>query len=359
MINKKVIIGMSGGVDSSVAAALLKEQGYEVIGVTMRMWTMCDDDEREGACCSLSAVEDARRVANKLGIDHYVMNFKDLFREKVVDSFVDDYMNGCTPNPCIMCNKYLKFDSLLKKANAMDIGYIATGHYAKIRYNIMTGRYELLKSATAKKDQTYVLYNFTQEQLASTMMPNGEYTKDEIREKARELGLLVANKPDSQEICFIPDNNYRNFIERYTKKKVVPGDFVDALGNVLGKHSGITNYTIGQRKGLGITFGKPMFVVDIDTENNRVVLGDEREVFRDTLIAKDVNFISIASLDKPYEVKAKIRSTAKEASATISPLDDGRVKVLFDEKQRAITRGQAVVFYDGEVVVGGGIIESW
>lgn len=359
MINKKVIIGMSGGVDSSVAAALLKEQGYDVIGVTMRMWTMCDDEESEGACCSLSAVEDARRVANKLGIDHYVMNFKDLFREKVVDSFVDDYMNGCTPNPCIMCNKYLKFDALLKKANAMDIRYIATGHYAKIRYNIMTGRYELLKSATARKDQTYVLYNFTQEQLASTMMPNGEYTKDEIREKARELGLLVANKPDSQEICFIPDNNYRNFIERYTKKKVIPGDFVDVSGNVLGKHSGVTNYTVGQRKGLGITFGKPMFVVDIDAENNRVVLGDEREVFQDTLIAKDVNFISIASLDKPYKVKAKIRSTAKEASATISPLDDGRVRVLFDEKQRAITRGQAVVFYDGEVVVGGGIIESW
>lgn len=359
MNNKKVIIGMSGGVDSSVAAALLKEQGYEVIGVTMRMWTMCDDVEREGACCSLSAIEDARKVANKLGIDHYVMNFKDLFKEKVVDSFVEDYMSGYTPNPCIMCNKYLKFDALLKKANAMGIEYIATGHYARIRYNAKTHRHELVKSTTTKKDQTYVLYNFTQEQLAKTIMPNGEYTKDEIRKKAYDLGLLVANKPDSQEICFIPDNNYRNFIEQYTSQKVMSGDFVDVEGNVLGRHKGITNYTIGQRKGLGVTFGKPMFVIDIDSKNNLVVLGEEKEVFRDMLIAKDVNLISKAYLDKPYRVYAKIRSTSKEAPAVVYPMDDGRVKVLFDEKQRAITRGQSVVFYDGDVVVGGGIIESW
>lgn len=358
-MSNKIIIGMSGGVDSSVAAALLKEQGYEVIGVTMRMWTMCDDSEKEGACCSLSAVEDARRVANKLGIDHYVLNFKDLFKKKVVDAFVEDYMNGCTPNPCIMCNKYLKFDALLRKANSMGIDFIATGHYASIRYNIMTERYELIKSATTRKDQTYVLYNFTQEQLARTIMPNGEYTKEEIREKARKLGLLVADKPDSQEICFIPDNNYRNFIEKYTNREIVAGDFVDTSGNVLGRHKGITNYTIGQRKGLGITFGKPMFVVNIDVNRNVVVLGDEEEVFRQNLVAKDVNFISIASLDKPYRVKAKIRSTAKEAQATLYPMDDGRVRVLFDEKQRAITKGQAVVFYDREVVVGGGIIENW
>lgn len=357
-MSKKVIVGLSGGVDSSVAAALLKEQGYEVIGVTMRMWTMCDDEEREGACCSLSAVEDARKVANKLGIDHYVMNFKDIFKDKVVDSFVREYTNGCTPNPCIMCNKYLKFDALLKKANAMGIDYVATGHYAKIQYNILTKRYELLKSVTAKKDQTYVLYNFTQEQLSKTIMPNGGYTKDEIRKKAYDLGLKVADKPDSQEICFIPDNNYRNFIEQYTNKKSVPGDFVDVDGNILGGHTGITNYTIGQRKGLGITFGKPMFVVGIDVSNNRVILGNEIEVFRDMLVAKDVNFISVESLDKPYCVTAKIRSTAKEAKACIYPLDDGRVKVLFDEKQRAITRGQSVVFYDGDVVVGGGVIES-
>lgn len=358
MNNKKVIIGMSGGVDSSVAAALLKEQGYEVIGVTMRMWTMCDELDRKGACCSLSAVEDARRVANKLGIDHYVMNFKDLFKEKVVDLFVQDYINGCTPNPCIMCNKYLKFDALLRRANAMGIEYIATGHYARIRHNISTDRYELLKSVTTKKDQSYVLYNFTQEQLAKTIMPNGDYTKDEIRKKAYDLGLLVANKPDSQEICFIPDNDYRNFIEQYTNQEIMPGEFVDSKGNVLGRHSGITNYTIGQRKGLGVTFGKPMFVVDIDASNNKVVLGEEKEVFRDMLIAKDVNFISVAYLGGPYKVCAKIRSTAKEAPAVVYPLDGGRVKVLFDEKQRAITKGQAVVFYDGEVVVGGGIIDS-
>ncbi|MBP5427453.1 MAG: tRNA 2-thiouridine(34) synthase MnmA [Clostridiales bacterium] len=359
MPNKKVMIGMSGGVDSSVAAALLKQQGYEVIGVTMRMWSICDEEDgRPSACCSLSAVEDARRVANKLEIDYYVMNFKDLFKEKVVDTFVEEYRNGCTPNPCIMCNKFLKFDALLNKAKAMGVDYIATGHYARIGYNNTTGRYELKKSATKQKDQTYVLYNFTQEQLSRTLMPNGEYTKEEIRKIAKDLGLLVADKPDSQEICFIPDNDYRKFIEDYTGKSAQIGDFVDTKGRVLGKHKGITNYTIGQRKGLGITFGKPMFVVDIDVKNNRVVLGEEEKVFSKVLTAKDVNFISIESLHGPYRVTAKIRSTALEAATVIYPLEDGRVMANFDEKQRAITRGQAVVFYDGDVVVGGGIIES-
>lgn len=354
---KKVIIGMSGGVDSSVAAALLKEQGYEVIGVTMRMWSKDDEeDDRPDACCALSAIHDARRVANKLGIDHYVMNFKDLFKEKVVDSFVDEYLNGHTPNPCIMCNKFLKFDALLKKANAMGIDYIATGHYAKIEYNELTGRYELKKSTTDKKDQTYVLYNFTQEQLSKTLMPNGSYTKEEIRQMAKDLGLLVANKPDSQEICFIPDNDYSNFIRLYTQKNIPCGNFVNSKGEVLGRHNGIINYTIGQRKGLGITFGKPMFVVDIDARNNNVVLGDETEVFKDTLIAKDVNFISISELDDAMKVTVKIRSTAKEAYATIYPCSDGCVKVVFDKPQRAITKGQAVVFYNNDVVVGGGTI---
>ncbi len=356
--SKKVIIGMSGGVDSSVAAALLKEQGYEVIGVTMRMWEESDEEEqRLDACCSLSAVDDARRVANKLGIDYYVMNFKDLFKEKVVEPFVKSYMEGRTPNPCIMCNKFLKFDALLKKASAMGIDYVATGHYAKIEYNEGTKRYELKRSATAKKDQTYVLYNFTQDKLEKTLMPNGNYTKEEIRNKARELGLLVANKPDSQEICFIPDNDYSKFIRGYTNSDIPCGDFVNSNGDVLGKHKGIINYTIGQRKGLGITFGKPMFVVDIDAKTNNIVLGNEKEVFSDVLIAKDVNFISIDKLTNPLKVTAKIRSTAKEADALLYPLEDGRVKVVFDNPQRAITRGQAVVFYNDDVVVGGGEIE--
>ncbi|MBP5426585.1 MAG: tRNA 2-thiouridine(34) synthase MnmA, partial [Clostridiales bacterium] len=279
-------------------------------------------------------------------------------KEKVVDTFVEEYRNGCTPNPCIMCNKFLKFDALLNKAKAMEVDYIATGHYARIGYNSTTGRYELKKSATSQKDQTYVLYNFTQEQLSRTLMPNGEYTKEEIRKIAKDLGLLVADKPDSQEICFIPDNDYRKFIEDYTGKSNPVGDFVDTNGRVLGKHKGITNYTIGQRKGLGITFGKPMFVVDIDAKNNRVVLGEEEKVFSKGLTARDVNFISIESLREPYRVTAKIRSTALEAATVIYPLEDGRVIAKFDEKQRAITRGQAVVFYDGDVVVGGGIIES-
>ena len=359
MSNKgKVIIGMSGGVDSSVAAYLLKEQGYEVIGVTMRMWTKDDDvvEECPNACCSLSQVEDARRVANKLGIEHYVMNFKDLFKEKVVDTFVDEYFKGRTPNPCIMCNKFLKFDALLKKANAMGIDYIATGHYATIEYNSDTKRYELKKSATDRKDQTYVLYNFTQEQLSKTLMPNGIYTKEQIREIAQKLDLIVANKPDSQEICFIPDNNYSKFIREYTDRKIKKGNFVDTKGNVLGRHEGIINYTIGQRKGLGITFGKPKYVVDIDATNNNVVLGDGDEVFSSKLIAKDVNFISIDKLTDAMEVTAKIRSTAKEAKATIYPLEDGSVKVVFNEPQRAVTKGQAIVFYNGNVVVGGGTI---
>lgn len=356
-MNKKVIIGMSGGVDSSVAAALLKEQGYEVIGVTMRMWEECDEDQREGACCSLSAVDDARRVANKLGIDYYVMNFKDLFKDKVVNPFVRSYIEGRTPNPCIMCNKFLKFDALLKKANAMGIDYVATGHYARVEYNAGSERYELKRSVTSSKDQTYVLYNFTQHQLERTLMPNGIYTKEEIRNKAKELGLLVADKPDSQEICFIPDNDYSSFIRKYTNRNIKCGNFVNSKGEILGRHKGIINYTIGQRKGLGIAFGKPMFVVDINANNNDIVLGDEKEVFNDTLIAKDVNFISIDKLVGSLRVTAKIRSTAKEASAMLFPLGDSRVKVVFEKPQRAITRGQAVVFYDGDVVVGGGEIE--
>ena len=356
-MSKKVIVGLSGGVDSSVAAALLKEQGYDVIGVTMRMWEDGDDEKRLDACCSLSAVDDARKVANKLGIDYYVMNFKDLFKDKVVNPFVESYINGRTPNPCIMCNKFLKFGALLKRASAMGIDYVATGHYAKIEYNDGSGRYELKRSVTASKDQTYVLYNFTQKQLEKTLMPNGIYTKEEIRDKAKELGLLVANKPDSQEICFIPDNDYSTFIRGYVDRDIPCGNFVNSKGDVLGKHKGIINYTIGQRKGLGVTFGKPMFVVDINARNNDIVLGDEEEVFSDTLMARSVNFISIDKLVNPLRVSAKIRSTAKEAYAMLYPVENDRVKVVFDKPQRAITRGQSVVFYDGDVVVGGGEIE--
>lgn len=351
---------MSGGVDSSVAAAILLEKGYDVIGVTMQIWPDMDEERKkaEGGCCSLSAVDDARRVANKLGIPYYVMNFKDIFEEKVINYFKDEYLKGRTPNPCIACNRYIKFDALLRKALAMGIDYVATGHYAKIEYDSTRKRFLLKKSITEKKDQTYALYNLTQEQLSRTLMPIGDYTKEKVREIAKKIGLTVATKPDSQEICFVEDNDYGRFICENTDREIEPGYFVDTGGNILGRHKGIVHYTVGQRKGLGIALGRPVFVVEIDAANNRVVLGDESEVFSDSLIASDLNFISVDKLECEMKVTAKIRYSAKEADATITPAPDGKVKVLFDSPQRAITPGQSVVFYDGDIVVGGGVIES-
>lgn len=351
---------MSGGVDSSVAAAILLEQGYDVIGVTMQIWPDQNEDlkKTEGGCCSLSAVDDARRVANKLGIPYYVMNFKEVFQEKVIDYFKEEYLAGRTPNPCIACNRYVKFDAMLRKASAMGIDYVATGHYAIIEYDAAQERYLLKKSVTDRKDQTYALYNLNQEQLSKILMPIGSYTKERVREIAREIGLSVASKPDSQEICFVDDNDYGRFISENTDHSIKSGNFVDTDGNVLGKHKGIVHYTIGQRKGLGIAFGKPMFVVDIDVDKNRVVLGEEDKVFSNTLIANDLNFISIDSLCQTMKVTAKIRYSAKEAEATVVPLPDGKVRIEFSTPQRAITPGQSVVFYQGDVVVGGGIIQG-
>ncbi len=360
MSKKSVMIGMSGGVDSSVAAAILLEKGYDVIGVTMQIWPETPEDVKltEGGCCSLSAVDDARRVSDKLGIPYYVLNFKEEFEEKVINYFVDEYLKGKTPNPCIACNRHVKFESLLGRAVSMGIDYVATGHYAIIEYDENRKRYILKKSVTQQKDQTYALYNLTQDQLSKVLMPIGDYSKDIVRQKASELGLCVASKPDSQEICFVDDNNYGRFIEENTDKKIVPGNFVDTRGNVLGKHKGLIYYTVGQRKGLGIAFGKPMYVVGLDVKNNNVILGDDKEVFSSSLIADDLNFISIDQLHEPMRVKAKIRYSAKDADATISPVDNGKVSVVFDEPQRAITPGQSVVFYDDDIVVGGGIIQS-
>lgn len=348
---------MSGGVDSSVAAYLLKEQGYDVIGVTMQIWQEDKEyEEREGGCCSLSAVDDARRVADKIGIPFYVLNFRDSFKKNVIDYFIDEYMKGKTPNPCIACNKYLKFDELLKKAQGIGADYIATGHYAKIEEH--NGRYILVKSDDDKKDQTYALYNMTQEQLAHTLMPCGEYTKDRIREIAKEIGLDVHNKKDSEEICFISDNNHGKYISEAMPGKVKQGNFVDKDGNILGKHKGIVYYTIGQRKGLRLAMGRPVFVTDINPLTNEVVVGAEEDIFKTDLICKDINFIAFDNLDKSLELKAKIRYSAKPATATITPLENGKVRVSFKEKQRAITKGQSVVFYLDDLVVGGGIIES-
>jgi tRNA-specific 2-thiouridylase len=335
------------------------EQGYKVIGVTMQIWPDMKEEirENEGGCCSLSAVDDARRVADKLGISYYVLNFKDVFQEKVIDYFNHEYLKGRTPNPCIACNRFVKFESMLQKAVSMGIDYVATGHYAKITFDEQKGRFLLKKSATDAKDQTYALYTMTQEQLSRTFFPLGDFTKDRVRELAEKLDLPVASKPDSQEICFVEDNDYGRYIRENTDAEIRPGYFVDLEGRKLGMHKGIIHYTVGQRKGLGNTFGKPMFVVAIRPEDNTVVLGEKNDVFSSELTASDLNFISIPELTGEMRVKAKIRYSAKEADALISPLNNGRVHVLFDEPQRAITPGQSIVFYDKEDVVGGGVID--
>ena len=360
-MSKRVMIGMSGGVDSSVAAYLLKKQGYEVIGVTMKLWQ--DDEEydlieNDGGCCSLAAVEDARAVADKIGIPFYVLNFKDVFKEKVIDYFIDEYLQGRTPNPCIACNKHIKFDDLYRRAMALGCDYVATGHYAKIEKDEETGRHLLVKSVTDKKDQTYALYNLTKEQLEHTLLPIGDYEKDRVREIAKEMGMDVYNKPDSQEICFVKDNDYANYVKRHSKKRIKEGNFVDTKGNVLGKHKGIIYYTIGQRKGLGIAFGKPMFVLDINPETNEVVLGSNDDLFSRELIATDVNLITVDEITEPIRVEAKIRYSAKPALATVYNNGENSIRIVFDEPQRAITKGQSVVMYQGDKVVGGGIIDK-
>ncbi|WP_448864956.1 tRNA 2-thiouridine(34) synthase MnmA [Clostridium sp.] len=359
MKKKKVVVGMSGGVDSSVAAWLLKEQGYDVIGVTMQIWQDETNVEQEehGGCCGLSAVDDARRVAERLEIPYYVMNFKKEFKENVMDYFVQEYLDGHTPNPCIACNRYVKWESLLQRSLEIGADYIATGHYARVR-KLPNGRYAICKSATAAKDQTYALYNLTQHQLAHTLMPVGEYTKDKIREMAEEIGLPVAHKPDSQEICFVPDNDYAKFIEENSDCRIDEGNFVDKYGNILGRHKGITHYTVGQRKGLNLALGHPVFVTEIRPETNEVVIGENEDVFSKRLTCRNLNWMAIEELgDQEMRVSAKIRYSHKGASCMIRKIGEDRVECLFDEPQRAATPGQAVVFYDGEYVVGGGTIE--
>lgn len=353
---KRVMIGMSGGVDSSVAALLLKQQGYEVVGATFRLFNESDLNLcGESRCCSVDDVNDARLVCDKIGIAHYVLNYKELFREKIVDAFVQSYLEGATPNPCILCNRYIKFEAFLQKAQSMGFDYIATGHYARIVQE-PNGRYALYRACAKGKDQSYVLYNLTQEILAHMLMPLGEYDKTRVREIAQENRLVVASKPDSQDICFVPDGDYAAFIQNYTGKPSKGGFFVDTKGNVLGPHKGIANYTIGQRKGLGISLGRPAFVVNIDAATGNVVLGEENEVFSRTLTADDINMIDGYPVTQPFSCTAKIRYSHKEARATVYPDENNRLRVEFDEPQRAITRGQAVVFYDGDRILGGGTI---
>lgn len=351
MESNRVLLGMSGGVDSTVAAYLLKEQGYEVVGATMKLWVPEDVEN--------TAIADAKKMADKLGVEHHVIDLENKFRETVVEHFIDGYYNGITPNPCVFCNKHIKFDLMFKVADELGCKYVATGHYSRIVKNDETGKFELIRAVTDKKDQSYMMYNLNQEKLARILFPIGEYDKSEIRKIAEKVGLEVYNKPDSQDICFIPDGDYEKFLEKYSGRKDKKGKFVDSEGNKLGGHNGITRYTIGQRKGLGIAFGKPMYVIDINGKNNTVTLGENSDLFRKKLIAGDVNFLdfSLKDMDEPIKVQAKIRYSAKLSNATVTKLDDNRVEVDFEEPQRAITKGQSVVFYEGNRLVGGGVIK--
>ena len=350
---KKALIAMSGGVDSSVAAYLMKEAGYDCIGVTMKLYDNEDIGMAgEKTCCSLSDIEDARSVCVKLGIPYYVFNFKDDFKEKVIDNFISCYQNGMTPNPCIECNRHLKFEHLYKRAKVLHCDVIVTGHYAKITHDEQG--YHLLKGVDDSKDQSYVLYSLTQEQLANTCFPLGDYSKTEIRKIAEEQGFFNAHKHDSQDICFIPDGDYMSFIEKTTGKKSEPGDFVNQEGEVVGRHKGYYGYTIGQRKGLGISAPMPYYVTEIRPEENKVIVGSNEDLFKTDLIANDFNWIE--NLAEDEVVKARIRYHQTEKESTARKNSDGTVDIHFLEPQRAITKGQAVVLYRDNHVVGGGTI---
>jgi len=355
-MNNKALIAMSGGVDSSVSAYLMIQKGYDCIGATMRLFTNECVDVRDNTCCTLDDTEDARSVAYKLGMKYYLFNFSDGFKENVIDRFVSAYQRCETPNPCIDCNRFMKFDKLFLRAKELGCDYIVTGHYAQTEYDNTKNRYLLKKAVDPAKDQSYVLYSLAQEQLAHIVFPLGGISKTEVRKIAEENGFVNAKKHDSQDICFVQNGKYFEFIENYTGLTFPEGDFVDKNGKVLGRHKGIIRYTIGQRKGLGLALDHPMYVIKLDIENNRVILGENEDLFSKSVTARDINLISVPDLYTPMRVKAKVRYRQAEQWATAVQTDSDTLKIEFDEPQRAITAGQAVVLYDGDIVVGGGTI---
>ena len=351
----KVIVGMSGGVDSSVTAALLKQAGHDVVGVTLNVWPdlpNMPEVQREDACCALGAVEDARRVADKLDIPYYVLNFREVFEDKVIKDFVQTYAGGRTPNPCIRCNQFIKFDALLVKARQLGAQYVATGHYARIEHGTPN---RLRKAADLSKDQSYVLYVMSQDRLGAAMMPLGDFNKAETRQIARDLDLQVANKPESQDICFVPFKRYTEFIELYAPEVLQPGPIVDGSGKQLGEHRGVALHTVGQRRGLGIAAGEPLFVTSLEPSTNTVVVGSAEGLLRQTCCLEEVNWISGAPPSESVRLMGKARYRSQEVACTVSATDDG-FRVDFDAPQKALTPGQALVLYDGEYVVGGGTI---
>jgi tRNA-specific 2-thiouridylase len=356
-MRERVVVAMSGGVDSSVASACLVESGYEVIGVTLKIWpTELCEAEHQRSCCSIRGINDARRITEKLKIPFYVVNAVDDFKKDVIQYFVESYFHGMTPNPCIACNTKIKFGLLLQKANELGASFVATGHYAKVGFDERRGRYLLLEGSDKRKDQSYVLFELSQAQLAKTILPLGDYTKTRVRAVARQLQFENFNKPDSQEVCFIHDNNPCRFLSETLKDRIKPGTIVDMNGKVVGKHAGICFFTVGQRKRLGVAAGRPLYVVAINACENEIVVGDLEDLKRGTLVADRVNWVSVADVTAPLKVKAKIRYAHPKADCTVFALGGTRIRVDFDDYQTAVTPGQAVVFYDDDTVMGGGWI---